>query len=115
MLSTKFRDGKCTENKEKRTEIREIGVYGYTHYVPTKSSFLKLVERSCGHKFVEEEVNLLEGEVGEDCEGSFGGKRRAIEVEEQETCAKGEEVRASKRKQRSPRNKKNYDEDTKFW
>ena len=50
MLSTKFRDGKCTENKEKRTEIREIGVYGYTHYVPTKSSFLKLVERSCGRK-----------------------------------------------------------------
>ena len=113
MLSTKFRDGKCTENKEKRTEIREIGVYGYTHYVPTKSSFLKLVERSCGHKFVEEDVNLLEEEVVEDCEGSFGGKRRAIEVGGQETGAKGE-VRASKRKQRSPRNKKNYDENTKF-
>ena len=114
MLSTKFRDGKCTENKEKRTEIREIGVYGYTHYVSTKSSFLKLVERSCGHKFVEEDVNLLEEEVVEDCEGSFGGKRRAIEVGGQETCAKEEEVRASKRKQRSPRNKKDCNENTKF-
>ena len=57
MLSTKFRDGKCTENKEKRTEIREIGVYGYTHYVPTKSNFfLRLVERSCGRKIVEKVV-----------------------------------------------------------
>ena len=89
MLSTKFRDGKCTENKEKRTEIREIGVYGYTHYVPTKSGFLRLVERSCGHKIVEKVVNLLGEEFVEDCEGRFGGKRRAIEVGGQETCAKG--------------------------
>ena len=80
-----------------------------------KATFLRLVERSCGRKFVERVVDLLEEEFVEDCEGRFGGKRRAIEVEEQETCAKGEEVRASKRKQRSPRNKKNYDEDTKFW
>ena len=42
---------------------------------------------------------MLEEEVVEDCEGSFGGKRRAIEVGGQETCAKEEEVRASKRKQ----------------
>ena len=56
----------------------------------------------------------MEEEFVEYCEGSFGGKRRAIEVGGQETGAKGE-VRASKRKQRSPRNKKNYDEDTKFW
>ena len=115
MLSTKFRDGKCTENKKKRTEIREIGVYGYTHYVPTKSGFLRLVERSCGHKFVEKVVDLLEEDFVEDCEGRFGGKRRAIEAEGQEACAKAEEVRASKRKQRSPQNKKNYNEDTKFW
>ena len=80
-----------------------------------KATFLRLVERSCGHKFVEKVVDLLEEEFVEDCEGRFGGKRRAIEVGEQETCAKGEEVRASKRKQRSPRNKKNYDENTKFW
>ena len=75
---------------------------------------MKLVERSCGRKIVEKVVNLLEEEFVEDCEGSFGGKRRAIEVGGQETGAKGE-VRTSKRKQRSPRNKKNYDEDTKFW
>ena len=80
-----------------------------------KATFLRLVERSCGHEFVEKVIDLLEEEFVEDCEGSFGGKRRAIEVGGQETCAKEEEVRASKRKQRSPRNKKNYDEDTKFW
>ena len=80
-----------------------------------KATFLRLVERSCGHKIVEKVVDLLEEEFGEDCEGRFGGKRRAIEVGGQETCAKEEEVRASKRKQRSPRNKKNYNEDTKFW
>ena len=80
-----------------------------------KATFLRLVERSCGRKFVERVVDLLEEEFVEDCEGRFGGKRRAIEVGGQETCAKEEEVRASKRKQRSPRNKKNYDEDTKFW
>ena len=80
-----------------------------------KATFLRLVERSCGHKFVEKVVDLLEEEFVEDCEGRVGGKRRAIEVGGQETCAKEEEVRASKRKQRSPRNKKNYDEDTEFW
>ena len=80
-----------------------------------KATFLRLVERSCGHKIVEKVVNLLGEEFVEDCEGSFGGKRRAVEVGGQETCAKEEEVRASKRKQRSPRNKKNYDENTKFW
>ena len=80
-----------------------------------KATFLRLVERSCGHKIVEKVVNWLEEEFVEDCEGRFGGKRRAIEVGGQETCAKEEEVRASKCKQRSPRNKKNYDEDTKFW
>ena len=79
-----------------------------------KATFLRLVERSCGHKIVEKVVDLLEEEFVEDCEGRFGGKRRAIEVGGQETGAKGE-VRASKRKQRSPRNKKNYDENTKFW
>ena len=79
-----------------------------------KATFLRLVERYWGHKFVETGVDLLEAEFVEDCEGSFGGKRRAIEVGGQEMGAKGE-VRASKRKQRSPRNKKNYDEDTKFW
>ena len=78
-----------------------------------KSGFLRLVEKSCGHKIVEKVVNLLGEEFVEDCEGSFGGKRRAIEVGGQETGAKGE-VRASKRKQRSPRNKKKYDENTKF-
>ena len=80
-----------------------------------KATFLRLVERSCGHKFVEKVVDLLEEEFVEDCEGSFGGKRRSVEVGGEETCAKEEEVRASKRKQRSPRNKKNYDENTKFW
>ena len=65
-------------------------------------------------KIIEKAVKLFEEESVEDGEGSFGGKRRAIEVGGQETGAKGE-VRASKRKQRSPRNKKNYDEDTKFW
>ena len=80
-----------------------------------KATFLRLVERSCGHKIVEKVVNLLGEEFVEESEGSFGGKRRAIEVGGQETCAKEEEVRASKRKQRSPRNKKNYDENTKFW
>ena len=79
-----------------------------------KATFLRLVERSCGRKFVERVVDLLEEEFVEDCEGRFGGKRRAIEVGGQETGAKGE-VRASKHKQQSPRNKKNYDEDTKFW
>ena len=54
-----------------------------------KATFLRLVERSCGHKFVEKVVDLLEEEFVEDCEGSFGGKRRAIEVGGQETCAKG--------------------------
>ena len=54
-----------------------------------KSGFLRLVERSCGHKIVEKVVNLLGEEFVEDCEGSFGGKRRAIEVGGQETCAKG--------------------------
>ena len=79
-----------------------------------KATFLRLVERSCGHKFVEKVVDLLEEEFVEDCEGRFGGKRRAIEVGGQETCAKEEEVRASKRKQRSPRNKKDCNENTKF-
>ena len=65
-------------------------------------------------KIIEKAVKLFEEESVEDGEGSFGGKRRAIEVGGQETCAKEEEVRASKRKQRSPRNKKNYDENTKF-
>ena len=54
-----------------------------------KSNFLKLVERSCGRKFVERVIDLLEEEFVEDCEGRFGGKRRAIEVGGQETCAKG--------------------------
>ena len=80
-----------------------------------KATFLRLVEKSCGHKIVEKVDNLLEEEFVEDCKGRLGGKRRAIEVGGQETCAKEEEVRASKRNQRSHRNKKNYDEDTKFW
>ena len=79
-----------------------------------KATFLRLVERSCGHKIVEKVVNLLEEEFVEDCEGRFGGKRRAVEVGGQETCAKEEEVRASKRKQRSPRNKKDCNKNTKF-
>ena len=54
-----------------------------------KATFLRLVERYCGHKFVEKVVDLLEEEFVEDCEGRFGGKRRAIEVGGQETCAKG--------------------------
>ena len=78
-----------TEIEEKENRDEGIGVYGYTHYVPTKSGFLRLVERSCGHKIVEKVVNLLGEEFVEDCEGSFGGKRRAIEVGGQETCAKG--------------------------
>ena len=45
-----------------------------------KATFLRLVERSCGRKFVERVVDLLEEEFVEDCEGRFGGKRRAIEV-----------------------------------
>ena len=40
-------------------------------------------------KIIEKVVNLFEEESVEDCEGSFGGKRRAIEVGGQETCAKG--------------------------
>ena len=101
------------QEKEDRDK-RNRGIWVYTLCSYEKQLFLRLVERSCGRKIVEEDVNLLEEEVVEDCEGSFGGKRRAIEVGGQETCAKEEEVRASKRKQRSPRNKKNYDENTKF-
>ena len=80
-----------------------------------KATFLRLVERSCGHKIVEKVVNWLGEEFVEDCEGRCGGKRRAIEVGGQEACAKGEEVRASKCKQRAPQNKKNYNENTKCW
>ena len=54
-----------------------------------KATFLRFVERSCGHKIVEKVVKLLSERFVEDCEGSFGGKRRAIEVGGQETCAKG--------------------------
>ena len=50
---------------------------------------MKLVERSCGRKIIEKVVRLFEEESVEDGEGSFGGKRRAIEVGGQETCAKG--------------------------
>ena len=54
-----------------------------------KATFLRLVERSCGHKIVEKVVDLLEEEFVEDCERRFGGKRREIEVGGQEMCAKG--------------------------
>ena len=48
-----------------------------------KATFLRLVERSCGRKFVERVVGLLEEEFVEDCEGRFGGegeRRRRKEV-----------------------------------
>ena len=52
----------------------------HTMFLRKATFFLRLVERSCGHKIVEKVVNLLEEEFVEYCEGSFGGKRRAIEV-----------------------------------
>ena len=36
-----------------------------------KATFLRLVERSCGHKIVEKVVKLLSERFVEDCEGSL--------------------------------------------